>query len=214
MAISRRALLRTGAASVLILGGSSVWLSTRSSAEARGPWRAASAGFGDPRLDALAYAILAPNPHNMQPWQIGLEGEDSFALFARSDRLLPETDPPCRQITIGFGCFLGLFRQAAAEKGCRTEISSFPDGEPQPMLDERPLARVRIVRDDSVAREPLFAATLQRHTQRAPFDTDQEVAAESLDRLCAVATPAVKVLCSAEASRRDMLRERYGAYME
>ena len=34
--------------------------------------------FGDVRLDALAYAILAPNPHNMQPWKIELDGDEAY----------------------------------------------------------------------------------------------------------------------------------------
>ncbi|MFZ4069916.1 MAG: hypothetical protein ACOYJ6_07400, partial [Caulobacterales bacterium] len=33
-------------------------------------WRAPGAGEADPRRYALAHAILAPNPHNMQPWLV------------------------------------------------------------------------------------------------------------------------------------------------
>jgi heterotetrameric sarcosine oxidase gamma subunit len=41
-----------------------------STASATEPWRRAGQSLGDPRLDALAYAILAPNPHNRQPWTV------------------------------------------------------------------------------------------------------------------------------------------------
>lgn len=110
---SRRALLKTGAASVIVFGVTGTWwVTTRPAKTARAPWRAASEGFGDPRLDVLAYAILAPNPHNMQPWRIGMGDGLEFTVYCDLDRLLPETDPPNRQITIGFGCFLELCRQA------------------------------------------------------------------------------------------------------
>lgn len=167
---TRRALLQTGAAGVIIVGaGSAAWALTRAPKSAREPWRAAEAGFGDARLDALAFAILAPNPHNMQPWRIKLEGEDSLTIFCNPARLLPETDPPNRQITIGFGCFLELLRQAAAEKGYRTVIAPFPLGMPE-QLGSAPIARVQIVPDSTVSSDTLFPATLTRRTIRVPFE--------------------------------------------
>jgi hypothetical protein len=206
MRLSRRTLLRTGTAGVLIIGAAGGWLSTRTSAVARAPWEAAARGFGDPRLDALAYAILAPNPHNMQPWLIRLDDERSFTLFARSDRLLPHTDPPARQITIGFGCFLELFRQASAEKGYRVIVERFPEGEPQPSLDHRPVARVQMMADATVPRDPLFASLLSRHTQRAAFDVRRPVPEQVLTDILAYATPGVRVAASAETEQRERLR--------
>jgi hypothetical protein len=44
----------------------------------------------DIRLDALRYAILAPNPHNLQPWRFRLEGDDSVAILHDPERRLPE----------------------------------------------------------------------------------------------------------------------------
>ena len=169
---TRRFLLQTGGAALIVAGlaGASTFALSRTPRRALQPWSRAGESFGDPRLDALAFAILAPNPHNMQPWRVALEGEDSFAVFCDTSRLLPETDPPCRQITIGFGCFLELFRQAAAEKGLLAEIEHFPDGEPQPTLDERPVARVRLKRDAGATRDPLFWSTPLRRTNRAPFE--------------------------------------------
>ena len=207
MTLSRRALLRTGTASIVVVGGAAGWFSTRVSQSAREPWQQAAEGFGDPRLDALAFAILAPNPHNMQPWQIVLTGDDSFTLYARSDRLLPETDPPARQITIGLGCFLELLRQAAAERGYRAAVDLFPEGEPQPTLDSRPIAHIRLEPDAAVDREPLFAYTLTRHTQRAPFDTDKDVPVQSLEDIHAAATATVSVGFNSEAAQRSALRD-------
>lgn len=207
MGLTRRAMLRTGAAGVVILGAGGTWLSRQTSASAREPWRVAGESFGDPRLDALAYAILAPNPHNMQPWQVRLEGDHSFSLYANLERLLPDTDPPARQITIGFGCFLELFRQAAAAKGYRTVVDGFPEGEPQPTLDERPLARVMITPDANIPPDPLFDVVLDRHTQRLPFDTQRSVPTHALARIRAVATPGVNVASTADDALLTTLRE-------
>lgn len=170
--VSRRRLLVTGGASLLLLGGGfGGYVMTRSVEKARQPWSRAGESFGDPRLDALAYAILAPNPHNLQPWQVRLDGDDGFTLFCDPDRRLPETDPPNRQIVIGLGAFLELFRQAAAEKGYHTELEPFPEGEPQPVLDNRPIARVRIAPDLDIGKDPLFPTALDRRTMRVPFDS-------------------------------------------
>jgi hypothetical protein len=192
MARTRRAILKTGGAIAVIIGaGAGAWALTRAPKLAREPWSKAGAGFGDARLDALSFAILAPNPHNMQPWRIRLEGEDALTVHCDPTRLLPETDPPNRQITIGFGCFLELLSQAAAEKGLRADIAPFPEGEPQPHLDRRPIASVRFVPDTDVRGDPLFAAALSRRTCREPFTADK-VAPEELQRILAARTDGVE----------------------
>src|SRR5262245_48914469 len=108
-------------------------------------WRDPGAGEADPRRFALAHAILAPNPHNTQPWQVELIGDNEMALYCDLDRRLPFTDPFDRQITIGCGCFLENLRLAAAQKGLYAELTQFPEGEPTPRLDARPIAHVRLV---------------------------------------------------------------------
>ncbi len=206
--ISRRALLTTGTASAVLFGlGGAWWATTGPARSAREPWNAASAGFGDPRLDVLAYAILAPNPHNMQPWQIRLGEEGKFTVHCDLDRLLPETDPPNRQITIGFGCFLELCRLSAAESGFRASITYFPDGEPQPLLDERPVAHVELVEDGSVRPDPLFATVLARRTNRLEFDTSRAVPQNALTELRAATVDGVDVFTSAEETLVDELRD-------
>lgn len=200
---TRRAILRTAGAAALVIGaGAGAWALTRAPEKARAPWRAAGGSFGDARLDCLAYAILAPNPHNMQPWRITLEGEGEIVLHCDPSRLLPETDPPCRQITIGFGAFLELLRQAAAERGMAAAVDAFPEGEPQPILDDRPVARIRLTPDPAVRRDPLFAATLLRRTNRGPYE-ERAVDPEALSRLLAATVEGVvaRVTTDAEAMK-------------
>ena len=61
------------------------------SQSARVAWRNASQ---EPefRRRALSYALLAPNPHNRQPWLVELVGEDSLTLYCDLARLLPDND--------------------------------------------------------------------------------------------------------------------------
>ena len=92
-------------------------------------------------MRALSYAVLAPNPHNRQPWLVDLAEPDVATLYCDLDRRLPQTDPLDRQITIGLGCFLELFVLAAAQEGYASAISLFPQGSATPRLDARPVAR-------------------------------------------------------------------------
>ena len=90
----------------------------------------------------MAWAVLAPNAHNRQPWALRLVGADTALLFCDLDRRLPATDPFDRQILISLGCFVELYRLAAASRGFAADITPFPEGEPQPRLDARPVARI------------------------------------------------------------------------
>ncbi|MEQ8434764.1 MAG: hypothetical protein RIA71_11025 [Oceanicaulis sp.] len=171
---TRRFILTAAGASALIigagLGGAAVLTPTVDAA--RAPWRAAGSGFGDPRLDALSYAILAPSPHNRQPWLIRLDGADALTVFCQLDRRLPQTDPLDRQIVIGFGAFLEVLRMAAADLGFTAQITAFPDGAPPGRLDSRAVATVRFIadaQDSPSGADPLFAHVLERRTARTPF---------------------------------------------
>jgi hypothetical protein len=99
------------------------------------------------------------------------------------ERRLPETDPPNRQITIGLGAFLELFKYAAAAQGYRADIAPFPEGEPHPTLDHRPIASVVLKEDMSALQSPLFDFTLARRTVRRNFKAGRPVTEEVLTEL-------------------------------
>ena len=185
---TRRFLLTAGAASIVVIAGGVALRNLLHSdlSAARAPWAKAGDEFGDPRLNALSYAILAPNPHNRQPWLIELKGATELTVYCDQNRLLPETDPYDRQITIGLGSFLELLRQAASADGYRADIEPFPEGEPQPNLDRRPIAKVTFTQSPATQADPLFQHVLARRTVRLPFDQNKLVSTKTLENIGAV----------------------------
>ncbi len=204
----RKFLSLVGGGVILAAGGGALWATTRDPAAARRPWEvAAGSSETDPRRSALAYAVLAPNPHNRQPWIADLSVADEITLFCDPERRLPETDPFDRQITIGLGCFLELLSIAAAEQGYRTGISLFPDGEPQPRLDGRPVARIRFARDADVERDPLFAHILERRSNKEPYDVTRPVEGALLQAIADAARSGNVAFAAGQPEVRS-LRER------
>lgn len=203
---TRRAILMTGGAAALIGGTGVVGVAHGPGlAKARAPWQQAGDSFGDPRLDALAYAILAPNPHNRQPWQFDLIGDDRINVRIDLNRRLPHTDPFDRQLTIGFGCMLELLRIAAAEKGYLAEVTPFPDGEPYPRHNENRIAEVKFVGKNDVAKDALFAKILERRSTKEPYDTSQPVIADTLNKVIAAGQGDLVIGGTVEAAQRDRI---------
>ena len=146
-------------------------------------WRDPGAGETDPRRFALAHAILAPNPHNTQPWLVELDNTDGMALYCDLDRRIPFTDPLDRQITIGHGCFLELYRMSAGLKGYWPNIAFFPEGEPTPRLDARPVARVTLGPQQAQPNsDPSTLKIVNRRTNRNPYE-ERVPTAEALNEL-------------------------------
>jgi hypothetical protein len=130
----------------------------------------------DVRRWILGYAILAPHSHNLQSWLVDLGTADEIILRCDLGRLLPETDPFSRQIMMSHGTFLELLDIAARERGLKAEITLFPEGAFGPAkLDERPVARVRLVADPAAQKDPLFAYILIRHTNRSLYELERPV---------------------------------------
>ena len=211
MTMNRRKALRflsgSCAALAAVTAGGTAFVLTREPSRALLPWEAAAAAKGEPRLRALAYAVLAPNPHNRQPWLFDLEGPDGLAVYCELDRRLPETDPEDRQITIGFGCLLELLDLAAAELGYRLAIEPFPEGAAGPRLDRRPVVRVRWRQDPARPKDPLFRQALARRTNKGPFDRNRAVPTEGLARLRGAARAPARVGFNVEGEKLRLLRD-------
>jgi hypothetical protein len=165
------------------------------------------AGDKDLRRSVLSYALLAPNPHNLQPWLADLGREGEITLRLDTQRLLPATDPMGRQIVMGAGAFLELLAMAAAERGHSAECELFPEGEPGVGLDAKPFARVRLVADAGVALDPLFAHVLTRRTDRRAYDAARPLVAADADKLrAAIGELPVRFGLAGDETRVALLR--------
>jgi hypothetical protein len=165
-------MLQVLGASAGVLALPQVACSRRAPRLALAPWSGPPPDIGDLRLRALAYATLAPNAHNTQPWLVAL-GADGIDLFVDAARLLPETDPPYRQTHVSQGTFLELLVIALLEAGAPSTIEYFPGGEyANTVVEPRPVARVRLG-TGSVAKDPLFSAIAERRSNKAAYDQDR-----------------------------------------
>jgi len=209
--MKRRSFLAlVGGGVILAAGGTLAAVASRTPDLAVAPWAAAGADYTEPRKKALSYAILAPNPHNRQPWLADLREADMIQLFVDTNRMLPHTDPFNRQITIGLGCFLETLRIAAAEDGFRAEISLFPEGSSETELDKRPVARIKLIADDTIIADPLFAHLMDRRSVKEPFDLNKSVPDQSLAAISASAANGTKLQVTATKSDVAALRKLTG----
>ena len=184
--MERRAFIRVMGGGVVLAAGSGMLAGCAGFGvppSATAAWNSPTADSSDVRRFALSYAILAPNPHNMQPWLADLRVPGEITLRLDEERLLPVTDPYGRQILMGAGGFLELLTMAAAERGHRALITLFPEGEPATKLDAGPVARLRLVPDRGVLRDPLFAQVLKRRTDRRAYDAARAIAPGDLAQL-------------------------------
>jgi hypothetical protein len=207
--VNRRTfLIGVGGIGIAAVSGRSAYALDQTSLASLEPWRAArTADVGsDPRLFVLRHAILAPNPHNRQPWIVELTGTGGMTLWCDLDRRLPETDPFDRQIVIGLGAFTELASLAATQLGFRLAVVPFPAGEPTPRLDRRPIATLTLVRAEGAQPDPLFAAIESRRSTKRPFDLDRPVPADAAARFAALSTEGVEVATVTNPARVASLR--------
>ncbi|WP_443112831.1 Acg family FMN-binding oxidoreductase [Enterovibrio norvegicus] len=144
--------------------------------------------YTDIRKTLISYAMLCPNPHNIQPWKVAFEGKDTLLLFVDSDRLLPQTDPVHRQIHIGQGTFIESLVIAATHFGVRANVHSFPQGEySNQALQDKPVASITLERDDSITPDPLFPYLLTRQSTKTEY-TQELLSDTELNKIVSTAS--------------------------
>ena len=172
---SRRSFIRlVGGGAVLAATGTLAGCSGELPEAAVQPWRSPERET-DTRRFMLAHALLAPNPHNLQPWIADLREAGRIHLNCDSERLLPETDPFGRQILIGCGAFLELAVIAAAQRGVSVKVELFPDGAPadQALPKGSRVATLVLGEAGSASADPLFAQIVRRHTRKTAYANDR-----------------------------------------
>lgn len=182
---TRRKFLKIiGGGTILAAGGGAAFLATRHPEKALAPWTQAGQ-YDEPRMQALSYAILAPNPHNRQPWLVGLDSPGQVEIWRDKDKNLPETDPFDRQLTIGMGCFLEQLAIAASASGHLVDFDLFPNGE------DGPVAVANFKTGASV--DPLFNHVLSRRSCKEPFNMETPDVPDALKALADIYTDTTTV---------------------
>ncbi|MDB5860023.1 MAG: twin-arginine translocation pathway signal protein [Ramlibacter sp.] len=204
----RRGFIRLVGGGLIVAGAATMaGCSQRMPAAAIAPWK----GPGDEpdvRRWILGYAILAPHSHNLQSWLVDLATPNEILLRCDLGRLLPQTDPFSRQIMMSHGTFLELLDIAARERGLRADIELFPEGTFGPdAIDQRPVARVRLVPDGAVRKDPLFAQILARHTNRNPYDLGRAVPADAWQAMAEAVKPSPLRLGFVGKDQPDLLAQ-------
>ncbi len=138
----------------------------------------------------LAHALLAPNPHNRQPWIADLRKDNEITFVCDGERLLPETDPFGRQILIGCGAFLELAVIAAAQRGYGVEVNLLPAGEPSAtqLPKGTVVARMTVAKRDVVKADPLFSQIRNRRSHKGNYDSAKPVPAPDWEQLTSAAS--------------------------
>ncbi len=138
------------------------------------PWRRPDSET-DMRRFMLAHALLAPNPHNLQPWIADLREAGRIHLICDGERLLPETDPFGRQILIGCGAFIELAVIAASQRGVAVTVELFPGGTPadKELPKGSRVATLLLGEPGSAPADPLFVQIVRRHTRKSAYVNDR-----------------------------------------
>lgn len=135
------------------------------------PWRVEADDFptdsyaSDQLEFLLRYAILAPSPHNTQPWLFRINAMD-VELFIDRRRLLPVIDPEARQAVMSCGAALCNLCIATEYFGHTYKIETLPDPS-NPQF----IARFHLGLQGETTGEDItmFHAITKRHSNRQPF---------------------------------------------
>lgn len=178
----------------------------------------------DIRHELVAWARMAQNAHNYQTWRVVLDEDatNRMQLFIEPERLLPETDPPARQVTISAGTFLAVLHARAAQLGYTAHIELFPEGEYDvATIGDLPVANIILDRNSgaasvwAVAADPdaITQATVRYRYEPAQFDGALQAAVLQWNN----AAPGVSVTVITDsqevAALNELSREAYALEM-
>jgi hypothetical protein len=132
--------------------------------------RSNPADFQIPVLKAIAFGLTAPSPHNTQSWYIDTLSSTEMLLYVL--QVLPETDPPSRQIHMGAGCFIECVAIGMSNEGYETKVEYLPYGEYKldaNQLGEKPVAKITLIKKIGLQKDVLYDYIYLRGTNRKPY---------------------------------------------
>lgn len=185
--IHRRQFLAGSAAILVAVTAGGIWRAWDKGVFSTGkgpayePWRTwnAETRAGGP-LALVRAAILAANPHNIQPWLFRITA-NQIELHADPNRSMGSMDALLREKYIGLGCALENLLLAARANGYDARVAAANGtGTLVATID---LAPGRKEASD------LYLAIPHRHTNRAAYDTKRSVSAETLRTMAALRAP-------------------------
>ena len=180
--VSRRTMLAGGAGAVLIAGaGYRIWdrgVFSGPQGTAYAPWSEWRGSVVDGLKQPLRAAILAANPHDTQPWLFELRDE-AITVYADRARNLGAFDPFRREMHLGLGAAIENLVRAAGVDGYTAYVRPVA-GRLKNSPGPEPVVVAHITMDPGApARDPLFEAIPDRHTNRGVY-LEKPVAANVL----------------------------------
>ena len=139
----------------------------------------------------LETAILAPSPHNVQPWAIRIEDRSTATLFIDLQRSLPKEDVTGAFLISAMGLFLETLAIVAAHESKKLSYAVSDD---LPEIAKRirvadellPFAKLRLDDEANANSEFEVELVVRRATARMAYETTP-VSERSLQRLADVA---------------------------
>jgi hypothetical protein len=126
--------------------------------------------FTKPVLKAIAYGITAPSAHNTQSWYLDTISDTEMLLYVK--HVLPETDPPARQIIMSAGSFIELVSIGMSKEGYLTIVDYLPQGDfyiSANKMSDKPVAKITLTKDENTKKDVLYDYIYQRGTNRKPY---------------------------------------------
>lgn len=125
--------------------------------------------FDKPILKAIAMGLYAPSAHNTQAWKFKIVSDTQALFYVDKKRLLPETDPPARQIHISCGCFLEALSIGCSGINYLPNIQLFPEGEYSfHEIGIKPIASIDL-KKTATSKHPLWDSIFRRRMARTEY---------------------------------------------